>query len=194
MVESNTSSDKGLANSLDNDYDKIAVCAICSKTLKLASLRKHTKRMHSDAVKPPTAEQPAQDEGKRPVTCEVCNKQLTRQSLRKHMRRLHPKLAYPSRPTHDSSEGNPVKCKKTSDKDHDDLSEVPTTLSQDSKAGESTGFKCDCGASFDKKIYLQVHETLYHKSFSALKRCERAGCFGLFLNDQIYSQHKTCAH
>jgi hypothetical protein len=207
MVESsNTSSDKSLANFSHKRDNKKTVCEICNKTVRTKSLKRHIRRVHSGSVEPPpTVEKQSQRE-KVMTTCEVCNKPMTRKHLKRHIKTMHPD--HPSllhtEPTHDSSEGNPAKRLKTSDQGHFDSSEVSTKEPQERKAksGESAGSKCGegaeskcgCGTSFDKKIYMQVHETLYHKRFSALKRCEITGCFGLFLNDQIYSQHRTCVH
>mmetsp|Transcript_33432 Transcript_33432/g.58585 ORF Transcript_33432/g.58585 Transcript_33432/m.58585 type:complete len:221 (-) Transcript_33432:19-681(-) len=191
-------------------------CTLCGKEMNLSSLKRHLRRVHPDFGGPEPVKNPKQlgeaqayyketrveikpkapkiDREKMRLECTLCKSTMTRKHLRKHFKRLHPgqehEYAKVVKTANYIEEEPPSKRKKTVEETQE------TAVDQDDNSTSSSqcSLKCGCGVTFESKIYFQVHETLFHRSFSTLKRCEHPGCFGLFLSEKLHSLHKEAMH
>lgn len=155
---------------------------------------KELKKLNKDLKKENKTEQPGAVEMRVPkVPCPFCEKTVSRKHFKQHIDNLHPGKDYAHIKAlalkKASKEGNPLKRIKTADEPEvQDLDDVSTTHSKEAPQ------LCACGYSFSRQVYYQVHDTLFHRSFSTLKRCDSLGCFGLFLNAQLHDIHRATVH
>jgi predicted RNA-binding Zn-ribbon protein involved in translation (DUF1610 family) len=196
-----------IINTQENDsYSRPVTCLSCNKTMRMSSLKRHVGNKHPNEEiqfenaplmkmpQPPqvprTIQVPQTPPPKKVMAeCPCCGKTISRKHLRRHITNIHPgsenSLGNLRPLTYSISEGNPAKRNKLDEDDECFYSdEEPERLS----------LKCECGATFPKPIYIQVHVTLFHKSFSTLLRCEVPGCLGLFLNKQLSAIHRQNVH
>jgi hypothetical protein len=190
----------------DDSYARPVTCLSCNKTMRMSSLKRHVGNKHPNeeihfetaplmnVPKTPQVPQIIQvpqlpPQQKLMAECPCCGKTISRKHLRRHVTNIHPESSQAKmKPLSNSdfiSERNSAKRHKPQEEDECFYSdEEPERLS----------LKCECGATFPKLIYIQVHATLFHKSFSTLLRCEVPGCIGLFLNKQLWAIHRQNVH
>lgn len=139
------------------------------------------------------------------IPCQVCSRVLQRKHMKRHVEIQHPGSDLIA--TGKFQAGKVVKTqqvnKKTSNSNstteeepsrrNKQSGQAEQTIPPDSQMKEAVK-TCECGANFERLVYYQVHFTISHRSFSSLKRCEVAGCFGLFLNEQLLLNHKIGTH
>mmetsp|Transcript_29208 Transcript_29208/g.52183 ORF Transcript_29208/g.52183 Transcript_29208/m.52183 type:complete len:186 (-) Transcript_29208:6-563(-) len=164
-------------------------CTLCGKELMAGSLRDHYIRFHPRLCESETqAKQPYKSSHYCKVECPLCKSQLEKKSLKTHVRDLHPAHIQEFRKLIREAEyieGPFSKRRKMAEESQE------TAVDTDDNSANSSrcSLKCACGITFKTEIYFQVHETLFHRNLSSLKRCEYPGCFGLLLREELYTLH-----
>lgn len=179
----------------NSNGNPLALCKGCGKYMITTSINRHLRKMHPELA-PPIKNLSAEELAKRKeevvwISCPCCQKRISKKALKKHFEKQHPNEDHERVKAliiqKSYQEDVPEKRAKTSDLG-ENVEDAPVSHIREAPQ------QCACGLSFSRKVSYQVHETLFHKNFTGLKRCEFLGCFGLFLNSQLHDLHKASVH
>mmetsp|Transcript_29210 Transcript_29210/g.52189 ORF Transcript_29210/g.52189 Transcript_29210/m.52189 type:complete len:206 (-) Transcript_29210:24-641(-) len=195
-----------------NPYGPKICCTLCGNLLLARYLGQHYRRMHLDHCESESGrdfESHSEAHGciretqtkkhfkmrqRKTKVCPFCKRAFVDSNLRRHIRSKHPTQANEyvtlAREADNFEEADPTKRSKTVE----DTQDTAADTDDNSTSTSQCSLKCACGIYFKSKIYFEVHETIFHRSFSTLKRCEHPGCFGLFLCEELHNLHKEATH